>query len=131
MADKTNSSGTPGPKKGRRTSPTKMDMVRDALAHFGKKAKPAQMKPYIKDTFGVEMSTDHISTYKGNILRKKGGGKKPGPKPKGAEVATADAVHRGPGRRPSAVSLRDLGTVKDLLGRVGARELRSLIDLLA
>jgi hypothetical protein len=106
-------------------------MVRDALAHFGKKAKPAQMKPYIKDTFGVEMSTDHISTYKGSILRKKDGGKKPGPKPKGAEVAAADAAHRGPGRRPSAVSLRDLGTVKDLLGRVGAKELRSLIDLLA
>ena len=131
MADKTSGSGTPGPKKGRRTSPTKMDMVRDALAHFGKKAKPAQMKPYIKDTFGVEMSTDHISTYKGSILRKKDGGKKPGPRPKGAQPAAADAAHRGPGRRPSAVSYRDLNTVKDLLGRVGARELRSLIDLLA
>jgi hypothetical protein len=131
MADKTNGQGTPGPKRGRRTSPTKMDMVRDALAHFGKKAKPAQMKPYIKDTFGVDMSTDHISTYKGNILRKKGGRKKPGPGPKGAQAAVADTVHRGPGRRPSAVSFHDLNTVKDLLGRVGARELRSLIDLLA
>src|SRR5262245_6081133 len=67
MADKTNGqAGAPAPKKGI----NKMEAVRQALAHFGSDATPSAMRPWIKQQFGIDMSADHISTYKGDIKRK-------------------------------------------------------------
>jgi hypothetical protein len=56
---------------------SKQEAVRRALAHFGNDAKPVEMQPWIKGEFGIEMSTDHISTAKGEILRKAGLGGRP------------------------------------------------------
>src|SRR5947209_698225 len=61
---------------------SKMEAVRRALAQLGREAKPLQIKDYIKSEFGIEMGADHISTYKGDILKKAGRRSKPGPKPK-------------------------------------------------
>jgi len=54
---------------------TKQEAVRRALKAMGRAATPSQMQPYIKENFGIDMSTDHISTSKGIILhpKKKGG----------------------------------------------------------
>src|SRR2546421_6915247 len=69
MADKTN--GQTGTKQ----SMTKTEAVRRALAEFGPIAKLSEMQSFIKDRFGVEMSTNHISTSRGEILRKEAAGK--------------------------------------------------------
>jgi hypothetical protein len=114
---------------------TKQEAVRRALAHFGREAKPAQMKGWIKEEFRIDMSTDHISTAKGEILRKAREGKKPaareaGPKPSAppqAKPTPAPATGGGSGRIP----LEDILAVKDLVGRLGAGPLHALIDAFA
>jgi hypothetical protein len=55
----------------------KQEAVRRALSHFGNDAKPSQMQPWIKAQFCIEMSDKHISTAKGEILRKAGLGGRP------------------------------------------------------
>ena len=86
---------------------SKQEAVRRALAHFGNDAKPAQMRPWIKAELGIEMSTDHISTAKGDILRKAGLGgrpkrsakapaKKAGPKATAQKAAAKAATQPAP-----------------------------------
>ena len=125
---------------------TKKEAVRKALEALGRDAKPAQLQPYIKQTFGIDMTPGHITTAKGEILRGKGQGAqaKAGAAPKPQAPATApEPPARQPARAPAGasgagggggsgrISLEDLQTVKGLLGRVGADTLRTLIDLLA
>jgi hypothetical protein len=120
---------------------SKQEAVRRALAHFGNDAKPAQMKPWIKAELGIEMSTDHISTAKGDILRKAGlkGRRSPkraakAPARKSASKAVpppAPPAHEGP--KPAAakagdIPLDDILYVKELVGRVGPEQLHRLID---
>jgi hypothetical protein len=114
---------------------TKVEAVRRALAHFGKGGKPAQMQGWIKQQFNIEMSTDHISTAKGEILRKKGGkAKKPAPLkgPKGLAPVQPAAASTSPpkstGGKAGGIPLEDILAVKELVGRLGARPLHTLID---
>jgi hypothetical protein len=107
---------------------SKKEAVRRALQAMGKDAKPAQMQPYIKDNFGIEMSTEHISNAKSEVLREGKAKKKPAAKPQEPQPAKAAAKVSRVG---NGVSLQDLQTVKDLVGRVGPETLRSLIELLA
>jgi hypothetical protein len=44
---------------------TKTEAVRRALQQLGRDAKPTQMQGHIKERFGFDMTTDHISTCKG------------------------------------------------------------------
>jgi hypothetical protein len=109
---------------------SKQEAVRRALAHFGKDGKPAQMQGWIKQLFNIEMTTDHISTAKGEILRKvaaqKAAAKKAAaPKPQ-VQRAAASAT---PAK--AAVPLADILAVKDLVGRLGAGPLHTLIDAFA
>jgi hypothetical protein len=160
MADKANGqAGASAPKKGI----SKMEAVRRALSHLGGDAKPSEMQPWIKQQFGIQMSTDHISTYKGDIRRKQtgrakgpaptaGGTSSPGtPKPAVKKPAASKPAPKKPAApRPQAqqaaarsngpvkgagagrgISLEDIQAVKGLVGRIGAGQLRSLIDLLA
>jgi hypothetical protein len=109
---------------------TKMEAVRRALKAMGRDAKPAAMQPFIKREFGVEMSTDHISTYKGSILKAAGKTKKAAMKQPTAAAAVTPKAEVKP-VAVGGVSLHDLQVVKDLVGRVGANALRALIDLFA
>ncbi|HKB35663.1 MAG TPA: hypothetical protein VKD72_04365 [Gemmataceae bacterium] len=128
MADKTNGQVATGAQK----PITKMEAVRRAWRALGKDAKPAQMKGFIKNRFGIDMTTDHISTCKGEIRRKKAARKKQAvtktapaqPPAKGAPVPSGKS---GSG----SISIADIQAVKDLVRRVGAGELRTLIDLFA
>jgi hypothetical protein len=111
---------------------TKQEAVRRALAHFGREAKPAQMQGWIKQQFGIDMSTDHISTAKGEILRKAAGPKKTG-LPKAAPVQQAAAPTSQPKSTDKAggIPLADILAVKDLVRRLGAGPLHTLIDAFA
>ncbi len=113
---------------------TKKEAVRRALAKLGPQAKPAELQAHIKKAFGIEMTTDHVSTCKGDILRKEGApvsvgltaAKKPAAaKPAAPKSAAAKAA------MPSGISLSDVRTTKELVERYGAAALRTLIDLLA
>jgi hypothetical protein len=106
---------------------TKMEAVRRALAKMGRKAKPSEIQPYVKATFGIEMSTDHISTYKGNILNKKRAKKPAAP----AAPAAPDSKPRAPRAAGGSILLEDVLTAKALLDRIGAERLHVLIDGLA
>jgi hypothetical protein len=113
---------------------TKMEAVRRALAHFGKGGKPAQMQGWIKEQFGIDMSTDHISNAKGMILRKAGRKpKKAGPKgPAPVQPAAASTSPAKPtGGKAGGIPLEDILAVKELVGRLGARPLHTLIDAFA
>lgn len=113
---------------------SKMEAVRRAIGKMGKDAMPIQMKPWILEQFGIDMSADHISVCKGKIVgkAKKGSAKKP------SQPAAPTAVQKAPVVRPAAlpavagaVSLQDVATLKTLLERVGPNSLRTLIELLA
>jgi hypothetical protein len=114
---------------------TKQEAVRRALTALGKKALASDIQKHIKDTFGLDMTIDHIYTAKSSALGK---GKKKGKKRRGkqaasAEPAAAPSVKPAPVARAAAggISLEDVKVVKGLLGRVGADNLKGLVDLLA
>jgi hypothetical protein len=104
---------------------SKQEAVRRALAHFGRDAKPAQMQGWIGQQFNIKMTTDHISTAKGEILRKAAAKKASAPKPQ-VQRAAASAT---PAK--AAVPLADILAVKDLVRRLGADPLHTLIDAFA
>ena len=111
-------------------SMTKVEAVRRALKALGNDALPSKLQPYIKQTFGIDMTPAHITTCKGGILRKK---KKPGPKPKVQPEPLVRQSAPTPAK-PAAkngITLEDIQSVKGLIGRVGADHLKGLIDLLS
>src|SRR5579872_5675063 len=114
---------------------TKQEAVRRALAHFGKDGKPAEMQGWIKQQFNIEMTTDHISTAKGEILRKataqkaaarKAAAPKPQVQPAAAFTAPAKSTANA-----SGIPLADILAVKALVVRLGAGPLHTLIDAFA
>ena len=122
---------------------TKLEAVKRALAKLGKDATPSQMQPYIKATFGIEMTTDHISTSKGTLASRArkaaeaaqlaASAKKPAPAmPQSPAAASTPAMKAAPAKAANgAILLEDVLTAKELLDRVGADKLRTLIDGLA
>ncbi|MBI1913752.1 MAG: hypothetical protein HYS12_03215 [Planctomycetes bacterium] len=112
----------------------KMDAVRRALAKLGRTAKPAQIREHVKNRFGMDLSADLISTYKGEIKRKRKGKKKKGAKKQAAAPAAPPA--KQPPRPPAksaaaAISLEDMRLVKGLVTRVGPDALKGVIELLS
>jgi hypothetical protein len=114
----------------------KMDAVRMALHDRGKDAKPLELQAHIKGTYGIEMTTEHISTYKGVILKKSKGRKK-------ASASKRPTVAKTPGseshqlngttpRAPSkTVSLADqVARLKEVAAAIGKDEAKKIIDLL-
>jgi hypothetical protein len=113
---------------------TKVEAVRRALAELGTDAPPTQIQGWIKDQLDVEMNTDHISTTKSALRRKVAGkatsaAKKPAPTKRPVQQASQAAAD-GAGKGRGGISLTDIAAVKDLVGRVGADQLRALLDVL-
>ena len=146
MADKTNAS----PISKSSGSLSKKDAVRRALQDLGNEAKPLQIREHIKKRYHIEMSLDHISTVKGEILRETGQAKPAARKPTATPSAAAKPAAQQPavpqrtlrtedsakgaksaGGREQGISLKDIETVKDLVERVGAANLKKLIDVMA
>jgi hypothetical protein len=57
------------------TELSKKELVRRAIGHLGRDAKPLQIQAHIKAKFGVEMTPNHISASKTEVLREMGGAK--------------------------------------------------------
>jgi hypothetical protein len=109
---------------------TKNEAVRRAVRAIGRHTPLAQLQKYIKEHFDISMSTNHISTSRGDMFRKKGkkGGQR-GRKPGAAQApAAASAAPAKGGSSASAIVLDDVLTVKKLVDRVGPDQLRVLID---
>jgi hypothetical protein len=138
MANRTNS--TAAPKKAH-DGISKQEAVRRALAELGKDAKPTRIQGWVKDEYAIDMTTDHISTAKGQILRKARRKKRAATKPplqqsmarkEEAEPAAAQLPVR-PALAPqrNGITLDDIEAVQGLVGRVGTDGLKRLIDVLA
>ncbi|MCS7021336.1 MAG: hypothetical protein NZU63_05875 [Gemmataceae bacterium] len=85
---------------------SQMQMVRLAMQAKGPEAKPAELQEYILQEFHHELPTNLISNYKSQIKRQSGGGR----------------------RLPQ---IEDLETVRNLIKRLGADQVKRLVDVLA
>jgi hypothetical protein len=97
--------------------PNQMDLVRGAMEALGAKAKPQAIQDYIKENHNGRILTKQlISNYKFHIRRK------------GKVVARR-------GRKPGAatggtVRLDDLEVVRALVNRIGADQVKRLVEVL-
>jgi len=109
----------------------KMEAVRRALGELGPDAKPKEIQVYVKREFGVKMSTDHISTYKGDIQRKAREAAGVTGKPGRRKAAATAAVVRSAGNNGASVwTSEDIMAARALLQRLGgAEQVHALIDL--
>ena len=137
MAEKTNGVKAPAPKK---AGMTKMEAVKRAMDSLGRDAKPLAIQSYVSDHFNIEMTTAHVSDCKKKLLKRAPGSntltprkKRAAPRPHApsAHPAPPPQADGGPRRHAGAVLLEDVLTTKELLDRVGAERLRTLIDGLA
>jgi hypothetical protein len=104
---------------------TKQEAVRQALSERGNDAMPKQIQGFVQERFRIAMTTNHISTAKGDILRKGGGkGKSIAKKPQVQPSTAAPAKRAG-------IPLEDMLAIKDLVGRLGAKPVWTLIDAFA
>jgi hypothetical protein len=107
---------------------TKREAVRRALADLGPDATPTQMQGHIKKKFGIKMTTDHISTEKGNLRKQQGAASPP---PQASAARTVEPKKPAPQSGDAAIGLADIEAVKDLMERMGADSLKKLIDVMA
>jgi len=110
---------------------SKMEAMRQTLGTLGKDAKPKDIDGHLKSTFGITMSSAMISNYKGLALKggKKKRGRKPGQKAASASAPASTASTSSHGR--SSYSIHDIRAVQELAGRLGAKKLKELAEVLA
>jgi hypothetical protein len=118
---------------------TKIASVGQALKELGKDATSLDIQGFLKKRFGLEISREHITKYKGDIHRKMV--RKGKPAKSGAAKPVAGKVVPVPQVQPSAASqtkasagkgviqLDDILLVKELIGRVGIDNLGKLIAM--
>lgn len=93
-----------------------MGMVRAAMAELGSDAKPLDLQANIKTNYGVELNTQIISNYKFQIKKKLG----------------TPTGKRGPGRPAAsagALRVEDFEAVRGLVSRLGADQVKRLVDV--
>ncbi len=86
---------------------SQMQMVRLALQACGMDAKPQDIHKYILEQFREDLPTNLISNYKSQIRRQSGTG----------------------GRRN--LPIEDLESIRTLVRRLGAEQLKRLVDVLS
>jgi hypothetical protein len=103
--------------KGKGSGVNKSALVREALDALGMGAKPVEIDAYIKEKHNVEVSKAIISSYKSSYKSKSGkvGRGKPG---------------RKPGGGAGGIQIEDLATVRGLVSRLGAAQVKELVDVL-
>jgi hypothetical protein len=113
---------------------SKMEAVRQAIATLGKDAGPADILPFIKTNYGVEMSAEMAYNYKSTALKQMGlkrRRRKPGKKPAAAASAAAPANGRRKAAGRVSISIEDIQAVKALADRIGAEKVEKLAAVLA
>ena len=112
---------------------SKMEAVRQAVTKLGQSATRSEIQRFVKEQLNIDMSPDVISTYKADLARKARKRRKAA-KPAAAKAAARAKAAPKPAPRTngkSGIGLADLQTVKTLVHRIGAADLKSLIDVLA
>ena len=115
MAEKTNGAGETPAKV------NKLDAVRQVMKDLGTDATVPDIQREVKARYGLEMSAKQASTYRG-MLRKAA--------PAARKAKAASPAPARPANGEATVELEDLVTLRELVDRVGAERLRTLIDLL-
>src|SRR3954468_12436301 len=116
MAEKkTNGAATPQNAAGAaKEQISKKEAVRRSLARLGKDAMPVDIQADIREQFGIEMGTGHISTTKGELRRaareKKHKGAKQAAKPeaKGEPAAPPSKNPAAIGNGKQTVEMQDI-----------------------
>ena len=121
MAKAKTAEGSDGSGAGSRPK-TKRQAVQMALTELGFESKPPALHEHILKTWGIDISNNHISSYKSGLKAEMGGGRHSGRKP-----------GRPPGRPPAlrdpGLHMKDVQAVKDLVGRLGGERVRELVGL--
>lgn len=116
---------------------SKMDAMRQTLVTLGKDASNKDIEGHLKKTFGLTLSPATFSNYKsvasneGGKKKKKRGGKAG---KKLVEAAATSATAAAPAASHGKIggySIDDIRAVQQLAGRLGARKLQELADVLA
>lgn len=110
---------------------TKTEAVKKSFAKLGKKAMPKDVRDDVKKTFGMDASLNLISTVKSDL----GKAKKPvaaakKPAAKGVTTLLAKAAP-SVGGNGSMISLDDVLMLKAIVGRVGAANVKTLVDAMS
>lgn len=101
---------------------SKQEAVRRSLLKLGEDAMPLAVQAEVKKTFDLDVSRNYVSDIKAKALKAAAPAKKAAPAPEGPPA-------RGEGADAGAtVSLEDVLAVRGLVERVGADNLRKLID---
>jgi hypothetical protein len=125
----------PGPKPkeppATTTSPplNKFEAVKRTLAVLGRDAMPLAIQAYVKEHFGTDISTAVVSAYKKELKAR--AKKKPGPRPKQPPAPEPVVVQPAKPAAKNGITLEDIQSVQGLISRVGAGQLKGLIDLLS
>jgi hypothetical protein len=106
----------------------KMEAVRQGLSDLGKDAMPKQLQPHIKQKYGIDMSVDHVSTYKSLILRRKAK-RKPATPTKDSANGAARAAQAAPKKAASSLS-DQVAMLKAVANSIGKEEAKKILDLL-
>jgi hypothetical protein len=109
---------------------TKTEAVRRSLQKLGPDATPTEVQKDVKKRFGIDMTTDHISTTKSQ-LRKEASKNKPAQKQEETKPVAAPPAKAASNGKGTAVEMQDVLTLKDLVRRVGAAHLKTLIDVMS
>lgn len=102
---------------------SKTDMVRAALDSLGMDAQPLDIQAYIKKEFNEDLKTQTISNYKFGI-RKQAGQTGPGRGRGRRAVPTPTASGSAAG-----LQIADIEAVRKLVTRLGAAQLKQLVDV--
>ena len=97
---------------------TKRQAVQMALAELGFESKPPALHEHILKTWGIDITNNHISSYKSGLKSEMGGGRHSGRKP-----------GRPPAQRDPGLHMKDVQAVRELVGRLGGERVRELVGL--
>jgi hypothetical protein len=107
------------PKQLQKNGLSKLEGVRRAVAKLGADAKPQDIQPFLKQNFGIKMSTTLISNYKSHLSRKA--------RKKARRHAAKTAVLTN----GSGFTLADIEAVKQVVADIGAEKVQQLATVLA
>jgi hypothetical protein len=123
-----------------------MEALRRAIAALGRKAPREKIQAWVKERFGLDLALKYISDSRSKLFsrskRKRSKKAKAASPPAASPPAAKKAAPRPPVRpapaRPAAqpgngqaaVRMEDLVALQELVQRVGAPQLRKLLDVL-
>lgn len=108
----------------------KIELVRRALATMKGKAKPAAIQSEILNRFGITLTTQQISSCKGDIAKhaRQKAARKPQAMKAAPEPAPAAAASRSQSKSP-AIHLEDVLATRAMVDRLGLDGLRNFLAL--